>query len=84
MPVSRTIALPEKLYESLTRIGGSTSQTPEQVALKLLNESVHQFDDDPLLQLLGCIESDLKDVAERHDEYIGRRLRDETPGESHG
>jgi metal-responsive CopG/Arc/MetJ family transcriptional regulator len=32
-------------------------------------------DDDPLLQLAGVFESDITDICERHDEYIGEALR---------
>ena len=30
--------------------------------------------DDPLLRLAGVIESELRDVSERHDDYIGQQL----------
>jgi len=29
---------------------------------------------DPLLQLLGTVETDVPDVAERHDTYLGQAL----------
>src|SRR5574341_399935 len=38
--------------------------------------------DDPLLQLAGVLESDLNDVAERHDDYLGQQLLEElNPGD---
>jgi hypothetical protein len=33
-------------------------------------------EDDPLLQLAGVFESDIADIGERHDEYIGEALKD--------
>jgi hypothetical protein len=30
--------------------------------------------DDPLVQLFGTIESDVADIAEQHDVYIGQAL----------
>ena len=33
--------------------------------------------DDPLLQMAGVLETEFSDVAEKHDDYIGRQLRQE-------
>jgi uncharacterized protein (DUF433 family) len=41
----------------------------------LVEEGIQQTRQDPLLQLAGVIEAEVTDVAERHDQYIGRALR---------
>src|SRR5262249_39747162 len=72
MQPSRTITLPDDLFESLARIAEQSNQTPEEVAIDMLIGGIRRYDEDPLLQLLGCIESDLTDVAEHHGKYIGQ------------
>ena len=39
---------------------------------------------DPLMALFGTIKTDINDVAERHDEYIGQALFDELRGVDRG
>jgi hypothetical protein len=34
-------------------------------------------EDDPLLQFAGVLDSDLEDIAEHHDVYLGRSLAEE-------
>lgn len=41
-----------------------------------LENSVKQSANDSLLKLAGVFESDLTDVSEYHDEYIGKALSD--------
>ena len=39
--------------------------------------------DDPLLQMAGVLETELSDIAEKHDDYLGRQLKQElTPDEN--
>ena len=46
----------------------------EQAAVERLAESVIPVEDDPLLRLAGVLDSDLKDIAEHHDVYLGHSL----------
>jgi hypothetical protein len=38
---------------------------------------ISSLDNDPLFQLAGCITTDLTDVADNHDYYIGQALYEE-------
>lgn len=42
----------------------------EAVAMDWVEKAAIQAVDDPLLQLAGAFESDVKDVATRHDEFL--------------
>jgi hypothetical protein len=57
MPRALTLNVPDDLYEALVRIAGRTRQTPEQLAEGWLAAGVKRFDEDPLLNLAGCVEA---------------------------
>ena len=65
-----TIAVSDEAYEELVCIGSKKSQAPEKVASEILNDLLP----DPLLKLMGTIDSPVPDVAERHDQYIGEGI----------
>jgi hypothetical protein len=65
-----TLNLSDETYDELLRAARVREQSPESVASRLLGSSLS----DPLLRLSGCIDSPVTDVAERHDEYLGREL----------
>ncbi|HEY9647374.1 MAG TPA: hypothetical protein V6C88_13435, partial [Chroococcidiopsis sp.] len=58
--------------------------TPEQLILATLTQKflppsapTPDLSSDPLFQLIGCIDSDIPDIAENHDYYIGQALYEE-------
>lgn len=67
---SITIDLSDEAYKELVAIADRKSQVPELVASEILNDLLP----DPLLKLAGTIDSPVRDVAERHDEYIGEGI----------
>lgn len=83
-----TITIPPHLEEALNQ----TNQSPEEFILQLLTQTLVPPDApsaivpnsklpdstaDPLFKLAGCITSDLTDVAENHDHYLGQVLHEE-------
>jgi hypothetical protein len=78
-----TIDLPEALQQSLLSQAAQTHTTPEQFIIQLLTQNLipntppSDLTNDPLFQLIGCIDSDILDVAEKHDEYIGQAISEE-------
>ena len=71
-----TLELPENTYELLLKKSIQVGRTPEQIILEWVESQIQETLQDPLLQLAGTFESDITDVSERHDEYIGQALRD--------
>jgi hypothetical protein len=77
-----TIDLPELLQQSLLSQAAQTQTTPEQLILatltqKFLPPSAPDLTNDPLFQLAGTITSNIPDIAENHDYYIGQALYEE-------
>jgi len=48
------------------------------------NDPPYNKTSDPLMALFGTIKTDVTDVAERHDAYIGQALLDELRGADRG
>lgn len=67
-----TVELSDEAYESLVEAGRGKGESPEALASRLLIASFT----DPLLRLAGCIKSPIKDIADEHDEYLGRAIMD--------
>lgn len=70
----------------LQKLGISTSSAYEMFYKQIIANQGMPFevnipdklfvtDDDPLLKLAGVFESDVTDISDRHDEYIGESLR---------
>ncbi len=74
MTTALSLQLPEHIYLPLLKRSSQIGQTPETLVTQWLETFVKRLDDDPLLQLAGVFESDLTDIGERHDEYIGQSL----------
>jgi hypothetical protein len=76
MTMGHTIALevPENLYEAIRSQAAKRGQTPDSLAAAWLAEAVQSAEQDALVKLFGTIQSDVTDVAERHDFYIGQSL----------
>jgi len=78
--MSQTLVLeiPDATWAELQRSAQVRHQRPEDLALTLLQDRFAELpesvESDPLIRLFGSIHSDLTDVAERHDEYIGASL----------
>jgi hypothetical protein len=87
MTKTLTITLPNALEQTLTETAAQTNQSTEALILQLLTQNLIgqetpvvavplELPDDPLLQLAGCITSDVGDAADRHDYYIGKAIYD--------
>jgi hypothetical protein len=77
-----TIDLPEALQQNLINQATQDHITPEQLILatltqKFLPPSEPDLTNDPLFQLAGSITSNIPDLAENHDHYIGQALYEE-------
>jgi hypothetical protein len=82
MSTTYTITLPDNLEQALSQTLTQTQQTPEETILQLLTQSLipaiePDLANDPLFKLIGCIDSDIPDIAENHDHYIGQALYEE-------
>lgn len=84
-PMSKTltIILPDELEQALAQAASQTNQSTEQLILQLLTQTLNSptqnpnITTDPLLDLAGCISTDLTDVATNHDRYLGQALYQE-------
>jgi hypothetical protein len=73
-----TIEVPDEVYEPLSRTATREGRRPEEVASDWLRLTAERESDDPLLTLLGSLESDVSDLGERHDHYLSQALMKET------
>lgn len=85
MTKTLTITLPDALEQALAQTAVQTQTTPEQLILtalaqKFLPPSASDLTNDPLFQLAGSITSNIPDLAENHDYYIGQALYKEMNG----
>jgi hypothetical protein len=78
-----TVEIPDEIYEPLLRRAQQTGKTPEAVVLEWLTSTAQHWTEDPLLQLAGCFASDVTDVSDQHDTYIGQSLFEELPRDNH-
>lgn len=77
MAKALTLTLPDSVYHPLLTMADRAGQAPEQMISEWIENTVRQLtDEDPLLQLAGLFESDLTDISENHDNYIGQNLGD--------
>jgi len=65
------IELPKEVYDALAEIARREERTVEQLAAGWFAADAKRESEDSLLRVLGSIHSDVTEVAERHDEYIG-------------
>lgn len=80
MAKTLTIQISEALERKLTAQAEKLNLSLESLVLQSLEQSVAQPEldqSDPLVQLFGCIKTDIKDVANNHDYYIGQALYEE-------
>lgn len=80
MAKTLTLEISDPIYQMLLKTAKQIGQTPEQVVLNWLEnrvkQSVNDPLNDPLLKLAGIFDSDLTDISQHHDKYIGKALRD--------
>ena len=77
-----TITLPDHLEQALSRAQQQTHQSVEETILQLLTQlltpaTAPDLENDPLIALFGSIQSDIPDLADRHDDYLGQALDEE-------
>jgi hypothetical protein len=72
-----TIDIPERVYDTLEKWAAQQGTTPEALARDWVARGVIELENDPLMRWAGAIDSDVADVSERHDEYLGQALRQE-------
>jgi len=75
-----TIDVPEEVFSFLNKLALQQGKTPETLAQELVSTAVQELEEDPLLRWAGAIDSEISDVAERHDYYIGQALYRELRG----
>jgi hypothetical protein len=71
MAQTLTLDLKSTVYDALADAAQRAGRPVEAVATDWVEKVAIRAVDDPLLQLAGAFESDVKDVATRHDEFLG-------------
>jgi hypothetical protein len=69
-----SIDLPDDLYATLRSQAERAGKPLEQFVADRLLSANPSPDQDDLLKLAGSLHSDVTDIADRHDHYIGERL----------
>jgi hypothetical protein len=78
-----TITLPADLQEKLTARAVLLNVSLESLVIQYLEKTAQQsypIKNDPLIALLGTIKSDVPDLADNHDDYLGQALHKEING----
>lgn len=70
-----TLELPDDIYEPLLYQAQRNASTPEALLTQWASKAIQPMPEDPLLKLIGSIESDVRDVSSHHDDYVGRSLQ---------
>lgn len=73
---SLTLNLPEDLRQSLEAEARRSRVSVEACAITLL-QSLLEPVDDPLASLVGSLTSEVNDLSDRHDEYLGNAIAQE-------
>ena len=69
-----TVDIPDDTYAMLEELARERGCSPEAAGGQWLAATMKRAADDPLLSLAGTLESEIADVADRHDHYIGVSL----------
>jgi hypothetical protein len=72
-----TIDIPEPAYRTLEKWAAQQGTTPEALARDWVARRIIELENDPLMRWAGAIDSDIADVSQRHDEYLGQALSQE-------
>ena len=73
-----TLVVPEEIYTPLVETAAQEGLAPEALAVEWLSVGMNQFLHDPLEEFIGALSSDVPDWAERHDEYIGKSVAEDS------
>ena len=68
------VEIPEETYDELVRSASQKGQPPERMAAEILADTLT----DPVMKLAGCLSMPFSDIGERHDEYIGAGLLEQS------
>ena len=71
-----TLEVPEEVYDLLRKSAAHIGQVPEALAVQLLAEATRRLENDPLEAFVGALKSAVPDWADRHDQYIGKSLKE--------
>lgn len=77
-----TIEVPEDVYLHLEKWASEQGTTPAALATDWVSRRIVELEQDPLMRWAGALDSDVPDVGERHDEYIGNALAKKIRGQS--
>jgi hypothetical protein len=77
-----TIDIPEPVYHTLEKWATQQGTTPEALARDWVARRIIELENDPLMRWAGAIDSEVADVAERHDEYLAQALSQESRDDS--
>ncbi len=73
-----TIDIPEPVYHTLEKWATQQGTTPEALAIDWVARRIVELENDPLMRWAGAIDSEVADVAERHDKYLAQALAQES------
>jgi hypothetical protein len=77
------LEIPDDIYSSLVKTAEQTGQPPEELAVKWLANATRRPTDDPLEKFIGAFRSDIPDLADQHDKYIGESQLKALDGSEH-
>ncbi len=77
MAKTLTLNMSDSTFEKLTKAARRFGKTPEQIISEWIEKQFKKSKDDPLLKLAGIFESESLSVSEKHDEYIGKGLKED-------
>ena len=80
--MSRTLTLeiPETTFVVIEEQAQHKGIDPSELAVEWLSDAVQRiqsYEPDPLDALVGTLDVSITDVAERHDEYLGKAILEE-------
>ncbi len=74
MAKSLTLEISEPLFDLIAERAIQVKQTPEKIIMALIEKAVKPTPKDALLQLAGIFQSDITDIGEQHNKYLGKQL----------
>ena len=74
--VRLNLELPDSLSRSLVERAAREGQSPNEFVVYSLTRILNEVTVDPLLEVLGTLESDTPDIGQRHDDYLTQALHD--------
>jgi hypothetical protein len=69
-----TLELSDEIYEPLKKTAQETGKTPEELAVEWLLLAIRYALNDPVEDFIGAFHSDVPDLGDRHDHYLGQTL----------